>query len=98
MALKDLWKCEPRPDLSYDVVKPQLKAKDGKVHTILITKEEKNVSSEYFRPFSDMLEDIISGMQDDGYEIVDIKPSMAYGPIIGGNSSDLVFSSIILYK
>lgn len=92
-----LFKSDYKP-LSYELVKEHLKVKDGKVHSVFITHDEKDISTEHIRPFSDILEDIISNMQDAGYEILDLKPTTAYGPIIAGNTSYLTFSTLIVYK
>lgn len=92
-----LFKSDYKP-LNYELVKEYLKEKDGKIHSVFITYEEKQISNDHIRSFSDILEGITSDMQDAGYEILDLKPTTAYGPIISGNTSHLTFSTLIVYK
>ncbi len=59
----------------YNKIKDSLKEKDGKTHIVMINSFSKflNQTFEIESKYTVQIEEIISKMQEDGYEIIDIK-------------------------
>lgn len=79
-------------------IKPKLKAHDGKIHLIMLTSFS-NFINQFFgveTKYTEQVGTIVDLMQEDGYEIVDIKFQMLKGQGIGGHAEG--FSTLILYK
>ncbi len=78
---------------SYNKIKEFLKEKDGKVHIIMINgkiyipHEELSCEDRY----TNEVDSVVSFMQDDGYEIIDVKYQLV-------GSSENRYSTLIMYK
>lgn len=59
----------------YDKIKEFLKAKDGKVHIVMIHSKNKSSYDEFecASNYTNEIDNILSSMQDDGYEIINVK-------------------------
>lgn len=80
-------------EYAYNKIKESLKEKDGKVHIVMIKGrislpyEELECENKY----TNEVDSIVSSMQDDGYEIIDVKYQL-----IGDTS--IRYSTLIMYK
>ncbi|CEO33220.1 hypothetical protein [Paraclostridium sordellii] len=78
---------------AYNKIKEFLKEKDGKVHVIMINgkiyipHEELSCENNY----TNEVDSVVSFMQDDGYEIIDVKYQLV-------GSSESKYSTLIMYK
>lgn len=82
----------------YENSKQYLKPKDGKVHVIMFNSFSKliNQNFECENKYTTQLDTIITGMQNDGYEIIDIKFSVLQNQ---GFAVDMEgFNTLIMYK
>lgn len=78
---------------AYNKIKESLKEKDGKVHIVMI-KSKIHLSYEELEcenKYTNEVDSIVSSMQDDGYEIIDVK----YQAI---GDSPIQYSTLIMYK
>lgn len=82
----------------YEKMRPFLKPKDGKVHIVLINSFSKwlNQSFECEDKYTTQIDCILSSMQDEGYEIIDIKFNSIQNQGISGQSEG--FHTLITYK
>lgn len=82
----------------YSNMKKYLKPKDGKTHVIMVNSFSKwlNQSFECESKYTTQIDTIISNMQNDGYEIVDIKFNSLLNQGISGEMEG--FRTLILYK
>ncbi|KRL63108.1 hypothetical protein FC23_GL001047 [Lactobacillus psittaci DSM 15354] len=80
-------------------VKPQLVAQDGKVHIVMINSFSKFLNNLNFgveTKYTEQVGTIINHLQDDGYEIVDIKfDSLKNLGLLGDMEG---FHTLIMYK
>ena len=82
-----------RLENAYNKIKEFLKEKDGKVHIIMINgktyipHEELSCENNY----TNEVDSVVSFMQDDGYEIIDVKYQLV-------GSSENKYSTLIMYK
>ncbi len=78
--------------------KQYLKPKDGKVHVIMFNSFSKwvNQNFECENKYTTQLDTIITGMQNDGYEIIDIKFASIQNQGITGQMEG--FNTLIMYK
>jgi hypothetical protein len=78
---------------AYNKIKESLKEKDGKVHIVMIKGkihlpyEELSCENRY----TNEVDSVVSFMQDDGYEIIDVKYQLV-------GSSENQYSTLIMYK
>lgn len=82
----------------YEKAKKFLKEKDGNIHILMINSFSKllNQNFECEDKYTTQLNVILDGLQNDGYEIVDIKFNSLMGQGLTGNQEG--FHTIILYK
>lgn len=85
-------------DTTYEKAKKYLKQKDGKIHIIMINSFSKwlNQAFECEDKYTTQIDEIISKMQDDGYEIMDIKINSIQNQGITGQMEG--FHTLIIYK
>lgn len=83
---------------TYSNMKKYLKPKDGKVHIIMVNSFSKwlNQNFECEDKYSVQMDTIISLMQDDGYEIIDIKFNSLMNQGIMGQMEG--FHTLITYR
>ena len=82
----------------YEKAKKFLKGKDGNIHILMINSFSKllNQNFECEDKYTTQINVILDGLQNDGYEIVDIKFNSLMGQGLTGNQEG--FHTIILYK
>lgn len=85
-------------DNVYSKAKPYIAPKDGKVHVIMVNSFSKfaNQSFECENKYTTQIDNILSCLQDDGYEIVDIKFNSVKNQGIFGEMEG--FHTLIMYK
>lgn len=81
----------------YDEVKKYLKEKDGKTHVVMINSYSKFANG-YFcceDKYTTQIDQILSLMQDDSYEIIDVKVTTIFR-----DQADIMqgYSTLITYK
>lgn len=78
---------------AYNEIKEFLKEKDGKIHIVMINGKSflSFKELECLNKYTNEVDSILSFMQDDGYEIIDVKYQF-----ISGSSSQ--YSTLIMYK
>jgi len=79
----------------YEDVKRLLKRKDGQKHIILLEMEKLSFLTGYDEEYTTKTDEILSRMQNDGYEIVDIKFSTG---IKGDLKQTVDLETLIIYK
>lgn len=81
-----------------DTIRPILAPKDGKLHVLMINSFSKllNQSFECENKYTGQIDAIVTALQDDGYEIVDIKFNSIQGQGISGMEEG--FHTLILYR
>lgn len=86
--------------LCYERIKPAIAPKDGLIHTITITDKDKvEPRANWVRQYSFSINDIIEGMQKDGYEILNVNQNVAsYGEDEHVIHQYALFSTLIVYK
>lgn len=79
-------------------VKPYLVEKDGLVHLIMVTSFSKLLNQQFDveKKYTTQLDTILSRMQQDGYEIVDVKLNSMHNEGITGQATQ--FQTTIIYK
>lgn len=79
-------------------IKPNLHRKDGNIHVCLVTSFSKfgNQSFSFENKYSTQIDNIVTNMQNDGYEIVDIKLNSVGNQ--GMSNSATQFHTLIEYK
>ena len=79
-------------------VKPMLKDKDGFTHVVMINSFSKFINQNFGcdSKYTTQIDEIISSMQRDGYEIIDIKFTTLQGQGISGVNEG--FNTLIMYK
>lgn len=82
----------------YTKLKEFLKPKDGHIHVVMVNSFSKflNQSFECEDKYTIQIDEILSSMQDDGYEIVDIKFNSLTNQGLGGMAEG--FNTLIMYK
>lgn len=82
----------------YKTMQKNLSPKDGKTHIIMLNSFSKiaNQNFDCDSKYTTEIDSIISAMQDDGYEIIDIKISSMSGQGLAGNRTG--FNTMIIYK
>lgn len=82
----------------YQNAKKYIKPKDGKVHVLLINSFSKwlNQNFECDDKYTTQLDTILSNMQDDGYEIIDVKFNSIMNQGLLGQMEG--FHTLITYK
>ena len=82
----------------YENAKKFLKEKDGNVHALMINSFSKLLNQNFGceDKYTTQINVILDGLQNDGYEIVDIKFNSLMGQGLTGNQEG--FHTIILYK
>ena len=98
MALfKTQEKQEKNADNVYETAKKYLKPKDGKMHIAMFDSTGKVFSQpfECESKYTTEIDAIISAMQNDGYEIIDIKVNTIY---IQGTIPTTSFHTLIMYR
>lgn len=79
-------------------IKPNLKEKDGLVHVVMINSFSKwlNQNFECEDKYTSQIDEILIAMQNDGYEIIDIKFNSVQNQGITGQMEG--FHTLIMYK
>lgn len=82
----------------YQNMKKYIQEKNGKIHILMINSFSKfaNQNFECEDKYTTQLNVILDGLQNDGYEIVDIKFNSLMGQGLTGNAEG--FHTLILYK
>ena len=82
----------------YTTLKKFLKQKDGKIYVVMINSFSKFLNQVFGceDKYTIQIDEIVGNMQNDGYEIVDIKFSSLTGQGLTGNTEG--FHRLILYK
>jgi hypothetical protein len=82
----------------YSSAKQYLKKKDGKVHVVMFNSFGKfsNLSFECENKYTIQIDEVLTGMQNDGYEIIDVK--FAALPNQGLSDSVEGYNTLIIYK
>lgn len=82
----------------YYKIKKFLKEKDGKVHIVMINNKNQfsNEELECANKYTNEIDSIVSSMQDDGYEIIDVKYQVIKGSY--GLSENDYYRTLIMYK
>lgn len=85
-------------DLYETKVKPELAEKDGNVHVIMIDSFSKYLNQAFGveSKYTEQIDPIITGLQNDGYEIVDIKINSLKNQGLTGEMEG--FHTLIMYK
>lgn len=85
-------------EVVYQDARQYLHEKDGNVHVLMINSFSKfvNQNFECENKYTTQLNVILDGLQDDGYEIVDIKFNSLMGQGLTGNAEG--FHTLIMYK
>lgn len=82
----------------YEATKKYLKEKDGKTHIVMINSFSKwaNQNFECEDKYTTQIDTIISAMQNDGYEIIDVKFNSVQNQGLTGQMEG--FHTLIIYK
>ncbi|MCU6748546.1 hypothetical protein OCV51_12935 [Faecalicatena acetigenes] len=82
----------------YSTLKYHLAPKDGKVHVVMINSFSKwlNQSFQCEEKYTGQIDGILSLMQDDGYEILDVKFNSIQGQGLTGQMEG--FHTLVTYK
>ena len=82
----------------YDKMKEYIAPKDGKVHVLMVNSFSKfaNQAFQCEDKYTTQIDLIVTSLQDDGYEIVDIKFDSVKNQGISGNMEG--FHTLILYR
>lgn len=82
----------------YDDVKKHLSEKDGKKHVVMINSFSKWINQNFGceDKYTTQIDEIVSDMQNDGYEILDIKFNSIQGQGLSGQMEG--FHTLIIYK
>lgn len=82
----------------YEQTKKHLHSKDGKVHIVMINSFSKWVNQVFGceDKYTTQIDEILSKMQDDGYEIIDIKINSIPNQGLSGQMEG--FHTLITYK
>lgn len=85
-------------DTVYNQMKQNLSPKDGKVHIIMVNSFSKlgNQNFGVDEKYTTEIDSLLFSMQNDGYEIVDVKFNSISGQGLTGNRTG--FNTVILYK
>ncbi|MBR2311108.1 MAG: zinc ribbon domain-containing protein [Oscillospiraceae bacterium] len=85
-------------DTVYVKMKPYIAPKDGKVHVLMINSFSKflNQHFECETKYTTQLDNIISALQDDGYEIIDIKFNSVKNQGLMGEMEG--FHTLVMYR
>lgn len=83
---------------TYEQMKKYLKNKDGKVHVLMVNSFSKFVNEIFGceSKYTTQIDEIILSMQNDGYEIVDIKFNSVQNQGISAQMEG--FHTLIIYK
>lgn len=79
-------------------VKPQLKEKDGFIHVVMINSFSKFLNESFGceDKYTNQIDEVLTGMQMLGYEIIDIKFSVLQDQGLTGKMEG--FNTLIMYK
>lgn len=82
----------------YEDMKKSLSVKDGNTHVVMVNSFGKwlNQTFQCDDKYTTQLDTIVTRMQEDGYEIVDIKFNSLMNQGLGGNMEG--FHTLIMYK
>ena len=85
-------------DTVYSKTKQYLKEKDGKIHVVMMNSFSKfaNQAFQCEDKYTTQIDEILTGMQNDSYEIVDIKFNVLANQGLGGSMEG--FNTLIMYK
>lgn len=85
-------------ETEYANAKQYLKPKDGKIHVIMFNSFSKWINQifECENKYTTQIDEILSGMQDDGYEIIDVKFSSLQNQGLAKEMEG--FHTLIMYK
>lgn len=82
----------------YEKMKTYLKEKDGKVHVVMVNSFSKwiNQNFECENKYTTQIDEILCSMQNDGYEIIDVKFNSLMNQGVLGQMEG--FHTLIVYK
>ncbi|MFG6319528.1 MAG: hypothetical protein K1W33_06740 [Clostridia bacterium] len=82
----------------YKRIKRHLKPKDGKQHVFMMNSFNRWVDNHFWceEQYTAQMDDFLSAMQDDGYEIIDVKFNSLMNRDIMGEVE--AFHTLIIYK
>lgn len=82
----------------YEQTKKFLKPKDGKIHVVMINSFSKWINQVFGceDKYTIQIDEIVSRMQDDGYEIIDVKLNSIQNQGISGQMEG--FHTLITYR
>lgn len=85
-------------DVIYDKTKKFLKPKDGKIHVVMINSFSKFINQIFGceEKYTIQIDEIITNMQKDGYEIIDVKINSIQNQGLTGQMEG--FHTLITYK
>ena len=85
-------------DLYKTKVKPELAKKDGNIHVLMLDSFSKYLNQAFGveSKYTEQIDPIITGLQNDGYEIVDIKINSLKNQGLTGEMEG--FHTLIMYK
>lgn len=85
-------------DVYERTIRPNLKEKDGLVHVVMVNSFSKWLNQNFGceNKYTSQIDEILTSMQNDGYEIVDIKFNSIQNQGITGQMEG--FHTLILYK
>ncbi|WP_419058141.1 hypothetical protein [Enorma massiliensis] len=81
-----------------ETVRASLAPKDGKVHVVMLNSFSKflNQTFECENKYTGQIDAIVSAMQDDGYEILDVKFNSIQGQGLTGSMEG--FHTLVMYR
>lgn len=88
-------------DAIYDKTKKYLKPKDGKVHVVMINSFSKLLNQVFCceDKYTTQIDEILCCMQNDGYEILDVKVNSLQNQGKGFFGDDMEgYNTLIIYK
>ncbi len=89
---------EAQSNYAYDRMKQYLSTKDDKIHVVLVNSFSKlgNQNLDCDDKYTTEIDNIISSMQNDGYEIINVVMNSMAGQGLTGNRTG--FHTLITYK
>lgn len=89
---------EPPKSIYETMFKSYMKGKDGKIHIIMVNSFSKWLNQNFGceNKYTEQIDAILLGIQEDGYEIVDIKFNSLQNQGLAGQMEG--FNTLIMYK
>ena len=89
---------QTRANIVYEQTKPHLKEKDGNVHVVMFNSFSKYINQiiSCEDKYTEQLDLIVTAMQNDGYEIVDVKFNSIMNQGLFGEMEG--YNTLIMYR